>query len=61
MSVNDTGSNEFFYRDENGKKQDADLHEPILAGDHPIAKNIGKEQARKLGIPEDMIMKLYAD
>lgn len=54
-------SNEFFYRDKDGKKQDVALHEPILAGDHPVAKNIGKEQARKVGISEGMIRKLYAD
>ncbi len=54
-------SNEFFYRDKDGKKQDAVLHEEILAGDHPVAKNIGKEQARKAGLTEAEITKLYGN
>ena len=53
--------NEFFYIDADGKKQDAALHEPILAGDHPAATEIGKEVARRAGISEDMILKLYAE
>lgn len=53
--------NEFFYKDQGGKKQDAALHEPILAGDHPVAKNVGKDQARKAGLTEQEIMLLYAD
>ena len=52
--------NEFFYKDKDGKKQDAALHEPILAGDHHAATNIGKDVARRLGVSEDMILKLYA-
>jgi len=52
---------EFFYRDKDGEPQDENLHEEILAGDHPIAKNIGKEQARKAGLTEAEIMKLFAD
>ena len=32
----------------------------VLAGD-PVAKNVAKEQARKIGISEAMIKKLYAD
>ena len=51
--------NEFFYKDKDGKKQDAALHEPILAGDHHAATEVGKEVARRLGISEDMILKLY--
>ena len=53
--------NEFFYKDADGKKQDAALHEPILAGDHPAATEVGKEVARRAGISEDMILKLYAE
>src|ERR1039458_8963024 len=53
--------NEFFYIDADGKKQDAALHEPILAGDPPAATEVGKEVARRLGISEDMILKLYAE
>jgi hypothetical protein len=53
--------NEFFYKDKDGKKQDAALHDAILNdGDHHAATEVGRETARKLGIPEDMIIKLYA-
>jgi hypothetical protein len=55
-----TGS-ELFYKDAKGKKQDAALHEPILAGDHHIALQEGKEVARRAGISEEMILKLYAE
>jgi hypothetical protein len=54
-------SNEFFYRDKDGKKQDVALHEEILAGDHPVAENIGEEQARKAGLTEAEITKLYGN
>jgi hypothetical protein len=54
--------NEFFYKDKDGKKQDAALHEAILnAGDHRAALQEGKEAARRAGISEDMILKLYAE
>jgi hypothetical protein len=53
--------NEFFYKDKDGKKQDAALHEPILAaGDEEAARKIGMEAARRAGVSEDMILKLYA-
>jgi hypothetical protein len=54
--------NEFFYIDADGKKQDAALHNAILdAGDHHAATEVGKEVARRAGISEDMILKLYAE
>ncbi len=56
---------EFFYTDKDGKPQDKDLHDPILSRiDHDAearVRNIGKEQARKIGISEAMIRRLYAD
>jgi hypothetical protein len=56
---------EFFYKDKDGKPQDKDLHEPILSGIDRDAearvRNIGKEQARKAGLTEAEIQKLYAD
>ena len=53
--------NEFFYKDKDGKKQDASLHEPILAaGNEEAVRKIGMEAARRAGVPEDMILKLYA-
>jgi hypothetical protein len=43
--------NEFFYKDKDGKKQDASLHEPILAaGDEEAARKIGIEVARRAGV-----------
>ena len=42
---------EFFYRDKDGKKQDAALHEPILAaGDHAKAQQVAIEAARRAGL-----------
>ena len=44
--------NEFFYKDKDGKKQDASLHEPILAaGDEEAVRKIGMEAARRAGVP----------
>ncbi len=58
-------SKEFFYKDKDGKPRDRDLHEPILSSIDRDAearvRNIGKEQARKIGISEAMIRRLYAD
>jgi hypothetical protein len=42
-----------------GRISDAELHEPILAGDHPIADQIGIDVARRAGLSEDAIKKLY--
>ena len=51
--------------DRDGKPQDAALHEEILAGIDRDAearvRNIGKERARKAGLTEAEIKKLYAD
>ena len=42
--------NEFFYKDKDGKKQDAALHDAILNdGDHHAALQEGKEAARRAG------------
>ena len=52
---------ELFYNDKDGKKQDASLHEPMLAaGDHAKARQSGIEAARRAGLTEDQIAKLYA-
>jgi hypothetical protein len=52
---------ELFYKDKNGKKQDAALHEPILAGgDHAKAQQVGIEAARRAVLTEEQIAKLYA-
>lgn len=43
---------EMFYVDENGKKQDADLHNPILdEGDHEAALAVSNAVRARLGIP----------
>jgi hypothetical protein len=53
------GSKEFFYRDANGVKQDAALHQEMLAGDHPEADAIGIKYGRLAGLTEDEIALLY--
>jgi hypothetical protein len=54
---------EFFYKDKDGKPQDKDLHEPILSGIDRAAearvRNIGKKVARRVGLTEAEIKKLY--
>jgi hypothetical protein len=52
-------SREFCIVYPDGRVSDAELHEPILAGDHPIAGVIGKEVARRAGLSEAEIKKLY--
>jgi hypothetical protein len=42
-----------------GRISDSELHEAILAGDHPIANEIGKEQARRAGLSEQEIKKFF--
>ena len=52
---------ELFYKDKDGKKKDAALHEPILeGGDHAKAQQVGIEAARRAGLTEEQIAKLYA-
>jgi hypothetical protein len=53
-------SNELFYRS-SGKQQDKELHEEILAGDHREATEIGKQVARRIGLSEAEIGKLYSE
>jgi hypothetical protein len=52
---------ELFFVDENGKKQDAALHDGILAGDHSAATEIGKDVARRAGLTEAEIAMLYSE
>ena len=58
-------SKEFFYKDTDGRPQDKELHEPILSSIDRDAegrvRKIGKEQARKAGLTEAEIKRLYAD
>ena len=47
--------------DKDGEKQDASLHESILtAGDHARAQQVGIEAARRAGLTEEEMAKLYA-
>lgn len=50
---------EFCVLHPDGRISDAELHEPILAGDHPEADAVGREAARRAGLSEDEIKKLY--
>jgi hypothetical protein len=58
-------NNEFFYKDKDGKLQDKDLHAPILLGIDRDADarvtNIGKKAARRAGLSEAEIKRLYTD
>ena len=55
-------SGEFFYLDENGEKQDADLHMEILqGGDHAGARAISRKIAREIGLTELQILKYLHD
>ncbi len=46
-------SNEFFYYlDGTGQKRDAELHEPILAGDHKAAKAVTRRRLLAQGWTE---------
>ena len=51
---------ELFYKDKDGKKQDAALHQPILAaGDHAKVREVGIDAARRAGLTEEQIARLY--
>jgi hypothetical protein len=52
-------SREFCVVHPDGRISDAELHEPILAGDHLVVDEIGREVARRAGLSEDEIKKLY--
>lgn len=48
-----TGGTEMFYRDENGKKQDAGIHEAILAqGDSYDYRMASYNRAKQMGFPD---------
>ncbi len=47
---------EFFYRDERGKKRDAELHEPILVGgDHAAAEAVGRAVMLRCGVAPERV------
>jgi hypothetical protein len=51
--------NELYY-EENGKKQDAAIHEPILkAGDKKHSLKHSREHAAKLGVPPEGVKALF--
>ena len=46
---------EFFYR-EDGQRQDAELHDPIIeTGDHDAAADVSRSVMRRLGIAPERI------
>jgi hypothetical protein len=51
-------SEEFFYLDESGDMQDADLHEEILAGANPSP---AIDVARECGLTDAEIASLYGE
>ena len=52
-------STEMYYIDEDGKKQDAALHEPMLATTPREILEDTKKMVRELGFTEDEIIYLY--
>ncbi len=42
-----------------GKKVDAHLHEPILEGKHPKALAVGRAVAKRLGLSDAAIKRLF--
>jgi anti-sigma factor RsiW len=55
-------SDALFYIDENGEKQDKNIHEAWLAeGDERAARMAGYEAARASGMSEELIRFIYPD
>lgn len=52
-----------FFTEHEGKREDAHLHEPILQGikteDHKRLVRRSRDGAKKLGISESALMKMY--
>ena len=58
MKQNKKDLNLFYY--ENGQREDAKLHEPILAaGDNAKVTAIGRTTAKRLGLTEAELKSLY--
>ena len=51
--------NELFYLDANGKKQDAALHEEMLANDNPKDRDIARKIAKQAGLTDEQLDRLY--
>jgi hypothetical protein len=51
---------EFCVIEEDGTVNDAVLHEPILDGDHPAADAIGRAAAKRAGLTDEEIARLYS-
>jgi hypothetical protein len=50
---------EFFYLDDDDQRQDADLHDSILAGgDHDAARAVSKAVMKRLGLSSERIAAL---
>jgi hypothetical protein len=56
-------SNEFFYKDEDGKKQDAELHDPILRNKtaREVAQTDAINAAIRRGVPTELAEQLYRE
>lgn len=59
-SSTDVKAREFCVKHSDGKTTDAELHEPILrSGNDNTARRVGRKIARKAGLTESEIKKLY--
>ena len=54
-------SNELFYLDANGKKQDAKLHEEMLANDNPKDRDIARKIGKEIELTDAQLDLLYPD
>lgn len=61
MSPKGKSGTEFFYDGPDSEKQDAALHEPILAGDHSEALEVSKDVLRRAGWTEEEIVRLLGE
>ena len=51
---------ELFYRDDNFDREDADIHEPILAsGDHKAAQTVSEIVMKRLGFSDAQIKRHF--
>jgi hypothetical protein len=55
-----TSGGEGFYVDDDGNKQDANIHEDILSvGDSPAYKAASRKAGREAGIPDNILDQIY--
>ena len=60
MSEQPKNNSVLFYWGEDGRRADADIHNPILeAGDHKAAQKVSREVAKEAGLTDEDIDSLF--